>query len=398
MNGELCRLRPYRSGDESALCAVANDFEVVRWMTRRFPHPYTLRDAEEWIAIAMADARGQILAIEVDGAIAGGIAVEPLEGERTRHGALRLLARPSVLGARHRHRSGAHALGFRPAKRRLAPPRSYGLRTKRRVGESAGEMRLHARRENAATVPRSQRRRLRRLALRPDAHHVSRAIVTGASGGLGLEFAKLLAADKHDLVLIARSADKLDAIAADLRNRYGVNVETLALDLSQLGAAAAVFARVPECDVLINNAGFATNGRFDEIPEERIREEVLLDVLTLTELTRAYLPAMRARGAGRVLNVASTAGFLPGPFMAVYYACKAYVLSFSQAIAEELRGTGVTVTCLCPGATATGFADRAHTNNDASFQTAARRQCGVGCARRLPWHAARPGSRDSGSV
>jgi short-subunit dehydrogenase len=197
---------------------------------------------------------------------------------------------------------------------------------------------------------------------------VSRAIVTGASGGLGLEFAKLLAADKHDLVLVARSADKLEAIATDLRERYGVNVETLALDLSRLGAAAEVFARVPECDVLINNAGFATNGRFEEIPEERIREEVLLDVLTLTEVTRAYLPAMRARGAGRVLNVASTAGFLPGPFMAVYYACKAYVLSFSQAIAEELRGTGVTVTCLCPGATATGFADRAQANTTRLFK------------------------------
>lgn len=197
---------------------------------------------------------------------------------------------------------------------------------------------------------------------------MSRAIVTGASGGLGLEFAKLLAADKYDLVLIARSADKLDAIAAELRERHGVSVETLPLDLSKLGAATAVFARVSECDVLINNAGFATNARFDEIPEERIREEVLLDVLTLTELTRAYLPAMRARGAGRVLNVASTAGFLPGPFMAVYYACKAYVLSFSQAIAEELRGTGVTVTCLCPGATATGFADRANTNHTRLFK------------------------------
>jgi uncharacterized protein len=197
---------------------------------------------------------------------------------------------------------------------------------------------------------------------------VSRAIVTGASGGLGLEFAKLLAADKYDLVLIARSADKLHAIATDLRNRYDVKVETLALDLSRLGAAAEVVARVPECDVLINNAGFATNGRFDEIPEERIREEVLLDVLTLTELTRVYLPAMRARGAGRVLNVASTAAFLPGPFMAVYYACKAYVLSFSQAIAEELRGTGVSVTCLCPGATATGFADRAHANTTRLFK------------------------------
>jgi short-subunit dehydrogenase len=196
----------------------------------------------------------------------------------------------------------------------------------------------------------------------------SRAIVTGASGGLGLEFAKLLAADKHDLVLIARSGDKLAALATDLRARYGVNVETLTADLSKSDAAAGVFAQVPACDILINNAGFATRGRFDEIPEERVREEMLIDVVTLTELTRKYLPGMRARGAGRILNVASTAGMLPGPFMAVYYACKAYVISFSQAIADELRGSGVTVTCLCPGATATGFAERAGTKDTLLFK------------------------------
>ncbi|HEY1883770.1 MAG TPA: SDR family oxidoreductase [Candidatus Cybelea sp.] len=196
---------------------------------------------------------------------------------------------------------------------------------------------------------------------------MSRAIVTGASGGFGLEFAKLLAADKHDLVLIARSGDKLEALAAELRARYGVSVETLVLDLSKPDAAAAVLKHVPECDVLINNAGFATNGRFDEIPPERIRDEIALDVLTLTELVRAYVPAMRARGSGRILNVASTAGLLPGPFMSVYYACKAYVLSFSQGIAEELRGTGVTVTCLAPGASATGFAERANAGRSLLF-------------------------------
>jgi hypothetical protein len=195
-----------------------------------------------------------------------------------------------------------------------------------------------------------------------------KAIVTGASGGMGLEFARLLAVDNHDLVLVARSADKLEAVAAELRARHGVSVEVLPLDLSKPDAAAEVFAKFPGCDVLINNAGFATNGRFEEIPEERIGEEITLDVLTLTELTRAYLPQMRARGAGRILNVASTAGFLPGPFMAVYYACKAYVISFSQAIAEELRGTGVTVTCLCPGATATGFAQRAHATKTRLFK------------------------------
>jgi uncharacterized protein len=189
---------------------------------------------------------------------------------------------------------------------------------------------------------------------------MSRAIVTGASGGLGLEFAKLLAADKHDLALIARSRDKLESLAAELRAQHGVKVETVALDLGALDAATSVFARVPACDILINNAGFANNGRFDELAPGSIREEIMLDVLTLTELTRAYLPGMLARGAGRVMNVASTAGFLPGPYMAVYYAAKAFVISFSQAIAEELRGSGVTVTAFCPGATATGFAQRAN--------------------------------------
>ena len=189
------------------------------------------------------------------------------------------------------------------------------------------------------------------------------AIVTGASGGLGLEFAKLLGADGYDLVLIARSADKLEMRAAGLRAQYHVAVEVIATDLSVVGAAENIFARVSQCDILVNNAGFASNGRFDTLPEKRIREEILLDVLTLTELTRKYLPGMRARGRGRILNVASTAAFAPGPFMAVYYAAKAYVLSFSEAIAEEVRGSGVTVTCLCPGATATGFQDRANVHH-----------------------------------
>ena len=186
-----------------------------------------------------------------------------------------------------------------------------------------------------------------------------KALVTGASGGLGLEFARLLAADGYDLVLVARSAEKLEANARELSDRFGVKVEAIPMDLGRIDAAAELFARVPDCDVLINNAGFASNGRFDLTDEARTREELLLDVVTLTELTRKYLPAMRARGSGRIMNVASTAAFLPGPFMSVYYASKAYVLSFSQALTEELRSTGVTVTCLCPGATATGFVDRA---------------------------------------
>jgi short-subunit dehydrogenase len=185
------------------------------------------------------------------------------------------------------------------------------------------------------------------------------ALVTGASGGLGLEFARLLAADGCDLVLVARSEAKLEAIAGELSAAHGVAVEPVALDLARSGAAQTLLARVPRCDVLINNAGFAGHGRFDTLDPVQIEEEIGLDVAALTLLTRAYLPGMVSRGSGKILNVASTAGFLPGPFMAVYYASKSYVISFSQAIAEELRGTGVTVTCFCPGATETGFADRA---------------------------------------
>jgi short-subunit dehydrogenase len=187
------------------------------------------------------------------------------------------------------------------------------------------------------------------------------AIVTGASGGMGLEFAKLLARDGYDLAIVARSEAKLQALAAALHRECGVDATAIALDLSTPDAADKLFGQVAACDVLINNAGFATNARFDRIDEGRIQEEIELDVLTLTRLTRKYLPGMIERRSGKILNIASTAGLLPGPFMAVYYACKAYVISFSQALWEELKGTGVTVTCFCPGATHTGFAARAQT-------------------------------------
>lgn len=193
------------------------------------------------------------------------------------------------------------------------------------------------------------------------------ALVTGASGGIGLEFARLLARDGYDLALVARSEDKLTRIARELHDAHGVDALPVAMDLARPGAAEELVRRVPRCDVLINNAGFASNGRFDGLNETQIAEEIDLDVVTLTLLTRKYLPGMIERRSGRILNVASTAGFLPGPFMAVYYACKAYVISFSQAVAEEVRASGVTVTCLCPGATATGFADRAGTANSLLF-------------------------------
>jgi uncharacterized protein len=193
------------------------------------------------------------------------------------------------------------------------------------------------------------------------------ALVTGASGGLGLEFAKLLASGGYDLALVARSAAKLNEIALALRVAHGVEVATVVQDLSVSGAADVVLSEVPRCDVLINNAGFASNGRFDTLPVDRVRDEVMLDVVALTELTRRYVPGMLERRNGKIMNVASTAGFIPGPFMAAYYASKAFVISFSEALWEEFRGTGVTVTCFCPGATATGFAERAEVGKTLLF-------------------------------
>ena len=186
-----------------------------------------------------------------------------------------------------------------------------------------------------------------------------KALITGASGGIGFELAKLFAADGHDLVLVARSEDKLERIASDFRAQHSIGVEVIAIDLGAAGSAQSVFEKVGSCDVLVNNAGCATHGKFAEIALEEERSELQLNIVTLTELTKLFLPGMVAQKFGRILNVASTAAFQPGPLMAVYYASKAYVLSFSEAIANELRATGVTVTCLAPGATDMGFQGRA---------------------------------------
>lgn len=185
------------------------------------------------------------------------------------------------------------------------------------------------------------------------------ALVTGGSGGIGLELAHLLAQAGYDLVLVARNALKLDGAAKVVSSKFGVNVKPIALDLSQPDSADVLTSSVPACDVLVNNAGFANSGAFASIDAAAVNEELQLDVVALTKLTRRYLPGMLERSDGKILNVASTAGFVPGPGMAVYYAAKAYVLSFSEALAEEVRGSGVSVTCLCPGATDTGFQGRA---------------------------------------
>ena len=200
---------------------------------------------------------------------------------------------------------------------------------------------------------------------------MSTVLITGASGGIGYELAKLFARDRHNLVLVARSNDKLTQVAAELQP-LGVTVKTIALDLAALPAPKFLFDQLQRdgvaIDILVNNAGFGAFGEFAQMPEEEIHGQISLNITALTELTRLFLPPMIARRSGRIMNVASTAAFQPGPLMAVYYATKAYVLSFSEAIANELRGSGVTVTCFCPGATDTGFARRAGTENSRLFK------------------------------
>jgi uncharacterized protein len=183
------------------------------------------------------------------------------------------------------------------------------------------------------------------------------ALVTGASAGIGLELARILAREGHDLVLVARRQTALEELAAELKERYGADCTVVAADLARPEAGAHIEQAIAgtTIDVLVNNAGFGGVGAFAQREHDADMRMVAVNVVALTDLTKRFLPGMVARGRGRVLNVASTAAFQPGPFMAVYYATKAYVLSLSQALAEETRGTGVTVTCLCPGVTETEF-------------------------------------------
>jgi len=197
------------------------------------------------------------------------------------------------------------------------------------------------------------------------------ALITGASGGIGYELAKLFARDHHNLVLVARSTDKLAQVASELQS-HGVVVNVIALDLAEPPAAKFLFDQLQRegvaIDILINNAGFGAFGEFAQMRHQEILGQINLNITALTQITRLFLQPMLSRRSGRIMNVASTAGFLPGPLMAVYYATKAYVISFSEAIANELHGSGVTVTCFCPGATHTGFAHRAGNDKSRLFK------------------------------
>lgn len=185
------------------------------------------------------------------------------------------------------------------------------------------------------------------------------ALITGASGGLGAEFARIHASMGDNLVLVARSKDKMDLLKNELEAKYPVQVYVIAKDLSDSEIVRAIRDELElqniQVDYLINNAGFGDFGFFANCDWEKQEEMIRLNVIALTYMTRLFLPGMVERKFGRILNVASTAAFQPGPTMSVYFATKAFVLSFSEAIANELQGTGVTVTALCPGATETGF-------------------------------------------
>jgi uncharacterized protein len=185
------------------------------------------------------------------------------------------------------------------------------------------------------------------------------ALITGASNGIGLELAKLFAAAKNDLVLVARSGDKLKRLADELIAQFGISVKLIVADLSKMDQVEQVYDACMteniQVDYLVNNAGFGDFGFFYERDWNKTEQMIELNVTSLTKLCRLFIPLMVQRESGKVLNVASTAAFQPGPTMAVYYATKAYVLHFSEAIQNELEKTGVTVTALCPGATESGF-------------------------------------------
>jgi len=187
------------------------------------------------------------------------------------------------------------------------------------------------------------------------------ALVTGASSGLGAEFATQLAQRGHNLVLVARSTDRLQSLAADLRAAHGVRVDVIVQDLTAPDAVARINADLAAAgitvDLLVNNAGFGTAGRFEEIPEGRDQDQLMVNVVALVGLTRALVPGMLARGQGGVVNVASTAGFQPSPYFAAYSAGKTFVLNFSLALRSEYHDRGVRVLALCPGPTQTAFFD-----------------------------------------
>lgn len=199
--------------------------------------------------------------------------------------------------------------------------------------------------------------------MKPYEYHNKTALVTGASSGLGVEFAAQIAAKGGNVVLVARTKHKLEALAQELTNQYQIKATVIAADLSEDQAAQTIVKQLKQkglkIDILVNNAGFGIYGRFEEIPIKDQRNEIIVNVLAVSELAQLLLPDMIKQKDGVIINVASTGAFQPVPYMAVYGASKAFVLSLSEALWVENQGSGVRILALCPGPTQTGFFDRA---------------------------------------
>lgn len=197
-------------------------------------------------------------------------------------------------------------------------------------------------------------------------------LITGASSGIGFELASVFAKNNHNLILVARSTAKLESLKVEIEKNYQVAAEIITLDLAKQNSAEELFEAVRKkklhVDILVNNAGFGDHSLFLSEDPKKVEEMILLNILTLTKLTKLFLTPMVENKFGKILNVASTAAFQPGPLMSVYYATKAYVLSFSEGLYEELLGTGVSVTALCPGATISGFQEAANLSNVALME------------------------------
>lgn len=189
------------------------------------------------------------------------------------------------------------------------------------------------------------------------------ALITGASTGIGYELSRIAAENKYNLILIARNKTKLEEIKKDFEEKYKIQVEVIALDLSDINSPKQIWDTVSKnnwpVQILINNAGFANNGEFEKLEWENERQQLQVNVGSLMELCHRFIPNLIATRQGRIMNVSSVASFIPGPYMATYYASKAFVKSFSIALSAELEDKGITVSTLCPGATDTGFFERA---------------------------------------
>ncbi len=198
-------------------------------------------------------------------------------------------------------------------------------------------------------------------------------LITGATQGIGYELSKLFARDEYNLILVARNEQRLNEIRKDFTTKYSVEVRVIAKDLSRPDSAQEIFEQLKLeniiVNILINNAGFGHLGKFSETDWDIEQRMIQLNITTLTQMTKLFLPDMLALNQGAIMNVASTAAFMPGPLMAVYYATKAFVFSFSQALANELKGTNITINTLCPGATETEFARVAEMDNSKLFSS-----------------------------